>query len=99
MTAFVGWKRIVSLRLSKCFSVMTVTSACVPTCNVTRIVFTSNVTVGFDGFFPVARYRQTFLVASLSSSGWLVLGSDSLSKALTCLPKRFGFLLGHALAK
>ena len=57
MTAFVGWRRLVPLRLSKCFSVMTVTSACVSRCNVTGNVFTCNVTVGFDDLSPVTRCR------------------------------------------
>ena len=39
------------------FSIMTVTSACVSMCNVTGIVFTANVTVGFDDFSVVTRYR------------------------------------------
>ena len=38
------------------FSIMTVTSACVSMCN-TGIVFTSNVTVGFDDFSVITRYR------------------------------------------
>ena len=39
------------------FSIMIVTSACVSMCNVTGIVFTSNVTVGFDDFSVVSRFR------------------------------------------
>ena len=39
------------------FSIMIVTSACVSMCNVTGIVFTYCVTVGFDDFSVVTRYR------------------------------------------
>ena len=39
------------------FSIMIVTSACVSMCNVSGIVFISNVTVGFDEFSVVTRYR------------------------------------------
>ena len=39
------------------FSIMIVTSACVSMCNVTGIVFTSSVTVWFDDFSVVTRFR------------------------------------------